>query len=444
MVFAQWALLPEGWCRHVRAGFHAGMIATVEKETAPRPGDVQVQCLVPGMPNLHSHAFQRGFSGLTERRGATRESFWSWREMMYKFALSLDPDGVQALAALAYMEMLEAGFTRVGEFHYLHHAPNGTRYANPAELSARIFAAAAESGIALTHLPVFYAHGGFGPAPASVEQRRFSFDVDGFIRLVQTCDSLARPQDCVGYAPHSLRAVTKAELDMLQDGLPGRAVHIHIAEQMKEVEDCHAAYGARPVQWLLDNAAVGARWCLVHATHVTAAERDAIAAAGAVAGLCPVTEANLGDGLFPAEAFLAAHGRIGIGTDSNIRIDAAEELRLLEYGQRLLHQQRNVLAEPNGSTGRRLFTACLAGGAQALGAAMPEIRQGAPADCVALEDMAGLHLEGDTLLDRWIFGHDGRVRDVWAAGEHVVRDGQHIKREAIVRRASQVLQKTLQ
>lgn len=443
MIFAQNALLPEGWRRQVRIGFHAGAISSVEAEATPHPGDVHVPCLVPGMPNLHSHAFQRGFSGLTERRGATRESFWSWREMMYKFALNLEPDGVQALAALAYIEMLEAGYTRVGEFHYLHHAPDGTQYANPAELSARIFAAAAESGIALTHLPVFYAHGGFGPQPTSTEQRRFLHDVESFMHLVQSCNSMARPQDRVGYAPHSLRAATKTELDALQDGLPGRVVHIHIGEQVKEVEDCLAAYGLRPVEWLLDNAPVNENWCLVHATHLTAAERDGIAAFGAVAGLCPVTEANLGDGLFPAAAFLSAQGRIGIGTDSNIRIDVAEELRLLEYGQRLFHRERNVLAEPHGSTGQRLFTASLAGGAQALGAPAPKLKPGAPADCVALEDMTGLELEGDALLDRWIFGRDGRVRDVWAAGTHVVRDGRHIEREKIVLRAAQALQKIL-
>jgi formiminoglutamate deiminase len=443
MIFAREALLPEGWRRQIRIGFANGVITTVQAEAAPQRGDVQVPCLVPGLPNLHSHAFQRGFSGLTERRGAARESFWSWREMMYKFALTLEPDGVQALAALAYMEMLEAGFTRVGEFHYLHHAPDGSPYENPAELSARIFAAAAETGIALTHLPVFYAHGGFGPALANAEQRRFLHGVENFMRLVQACDSYARPQDRVGYAPHSLRAATQAELDALRDGLPGRVIHIHIAEQVKEVEDCLAAYGQRPVEWLLNHAPVDERWCLVHATHLTAAECGALAVSGAVAGLCPVTEANLGDGLFPARAFLEGQGRIGIGTDSNVRIDAAEELRLLEYGQRLFHRERNVLAAPHGSSGMRLFAASLAGGAQALGAAAPEIAPGAPADCVALADMEGLEMAGDARLDRWIFGRDGQISDVWAAGAHVVRGGRHIARDQITRRATRVLQEIL-
>jgi formiminoglutamate deiminase len=438
------ALLPAGWGRDVRVVFEQGGIAAVEAGSTFRAGDVAVDYLLPGMPNLHSHAFQRGFSGLTERRGAAPESFWSWREMMYKFALNLDPDGVQALAALAYVEMLEAGFTRVGEFHYLHHAPDGTSYDNPAELSARIFAAARESGIALTHLPVFYAHGGFGPKPADPGQRRFLHNLDEFVALVEACERMvSRKQDFVGYAPHSLRAVTQAELKTLQSGLPGRVAHIHIAEQTREVEDCIAFCGQSPVAWLLDHAPIDDRWCLVHATHLTEAERQGIAAAGAVVGLCPVTEANLGDGLFPAKAFLAEAGRFGIGTDSNIRIDAAEELRILEYGQRLAHRQRNVLAQADGSCGMRLFRAALLGGAQALGAEAPEIAVGAPADFVALGDPHFLQLGGDAALDRWVFGRDVAIREVWAAGSHVVRSGRHIAREPIERRAANVLRRIL-
>lgn len=444
MIFAQNALLPEGWRQQVHIGIHGGKISSVAADASPQQGDFRVCCLVPGMPNLHSHAFQRGFSGLTERRGAGRESFWSWREMMYKFALGLDPDGVQAIAALAYMEMLEAGYTRVGEFHYLHHASDGARYADPAELSARIFAAATQSGIALTHLPVFYAHGGFGPKPPNVGQRRFLHDLDGFARLVQACDLLARPQDRVGYAPHSLRAATIDELRGLHNALPGRIVHIHIAEQTQEVEDCLAATGQRPVEWLLDHAQVDAKWCLVHATHLNDTERNGMIASGAVAGLCPVTEANLGDGLFSAEAYLNGGGRIGIGTDSNIRIDVAEELRLLEYGQRLFHRERNVLAEPQGSTGTRLFAASLDGGAQALGAARPEIHVGAAADCVALQDPLDLGMNGETLLDRWIFGRDIAVTDVWANGARVVESGRHMQRETIMRRAAQILRRILE
>lgn len=444
MIFARSALLPDGWHQDVRVGVSGGTIATVTTASTPQPGDRVVEALLPGMANLHSHAFQRGFSGLTERRGTGADSFWTWREMMYRFALTLDPDGMQAVAELAYAEMLEAGFTRVGEFHYLHHAPDGRPYADPAEMSARLFAAAAETGIALTHLPVFYAHGGFGPAPATEGQRRFLHGIDDFLTLVSACERMVtRPQDRVGYAPHSLRAVTADELRHLTRALPGRKVHIHVAEQLKEVDDCLAHCGLRPVAFLLENAPVDADWCLIHATHLSMAERHAIAASGAVAGLCPVTEANLGDGLFPAAEFLAEGGVIGIGTDSNIRIDLAEELRVLEYGQRLTRHARAVLAEPGGSTGGHLFCAALAGGAQALAAPAPAIAKGAPADLVGLADPLSLGSVGDALLDRWIFGREVAVAEVWAAGRHVVTEGRHVARDAIRARAAGVLRAVL-
>lgn len=444
MIFAKRAMLPGGWAENVRLELAEGGITAVTEGAVPRPGDCRVDALVPGMPNVHSHAFQRGFAGLTERRGAGRESFWTWREMMYRFALGVDPEQVQALAEMACVEMLEAGYTRLGEFHYLHHDRDGRPYADPAELSARIFAASDETGIALTHLPVFYAHGGFGGAPAGEGQRRFLHDVDGFLALVERCDAmLCRPQDRVGYAPHSLRAATAEELTALTRALPRRHVHIHVAEQLREVEDCLAATGARPVDWLFDHAPVDAGWCLIHATHLTEGEAARLAASGAVAGLCPVTEANLGDGLFPAEPYLAARGAMAIGTDSNVRIDLAEELRVLEYGQRLTQRARNVLAEEGGSTGGRLFRAALSGGARALDAPVPEIAAGAPADLVALRDPHGLDGEGDSLLDRWIFGRDMTVAEVWAGGRHLVRDGRHIDRDRIARAFGQALRRAL-
>ncbi|WP_328803815.1 formimidoylglutamate deiminase [Paracoccus xiamenensis] len=348
------------------------------------------------------------------------------------------------LAEMAYIEMLEAGFTRAGEFHYLHHDRDGARYADPAELSHRIPAAAEVTGIALTHLPLFYAHGGFGPQPSGAGQRRILHDIDFFLNLIWACDArLTRLQDRVGYAPHSLRAVSADELRLLTHSLPGRAVHIHIAEQVKEVEDCLAFTGQRPVAWLLDNLPVDAGWCLIRATHLTEAERRAVAASGAVAGLCPVTEANLGDGLFPAEAFLEEDGKMAIGTDSNVRIDAAEELRVLEYGQRLTLRARNVLAEEGGSTGMRIFGAALAGGTQALDAEPGRIAAGAMADLVTLRDGAELDGAGATLLDRWIFGRDVKVADVWAAGAHVVKAGRHSLRDQIAPRFSAVLKRTL-
>ncbi|MFO1209364.1 MAG: formimidoylglutamate deiminase [Amaricoccus sp.] len=442
-IHATCALLPEGWARNLRLTIADDRIAALAPDTAARPGDVAVDILLPGLPNLHSHTFQRGFSGLTEQRGPGRDSFWTWREMMYRFALALSPEEVEALATLAFVEMLEAGYTRVGEFHYLHHDPEGRPYADIAEMSGRIVAAAEATGIALTHLPVFYAHGGFGPAPAGPGQRRFLNDLDRYARLVERCGALlTRPQDRLGIAPHSLRAVAPDELAALTAAVPGRPVHIHVAEQTQEVDDCLAHSGARPVEWLLANAPVGADWCLIHATHLTPAETRGIADSRAVVGLCPITEANLGDGIFPAEAYLAAGGAIGVGTDSNVEITAAGELRLLEYSQRLATRARNVTARA-GSTGARLFAAAVAGGSQALGAPAPVIAAGAVADLVGLADPMELGMADDRNLDRWVFGRDLRVADVWAAGRHLVEGGRHIHRAEAERNAARAIRRVL-
>lgn len=439
-IFAKAALIDGDWHSGTRITLNGGRIGAVTIGGSAHPGDILVEALMPGQFNLHSHAFQRGFSGLTERRGQGEDSFWTWREMMYRLALSLTPEAMQAIAGLAYVEMLEAGYTRLGEFHYLHHGPDGQPYADPAEMSARIFAAAQATGIALTHLPVFYAHGGFGPVPAGPGQRRFLHDTDGFARLIARCDALVtRPQDRVGLAPHSLRAASGAEIGQLAAGFAGRPFHIHVAEQVLEVEECLAHTGARPVQWLLDNAPVGPDWCLIHATQMTGAETAALAVSGAVAGLCPVTEANLGDGIFPGAAFVAAGGRLGIGTDSNVQIGLAGELRLLEYSQRLSLRQRNVLAGQGGSTGAALFDLALKGGAQALGAEPGRIAAGSWADLVSLRDALDLDAGGEVLLDRWIFGSDVGVEHVWAAGEHVVQAGRHRDRDVVAAQARKVL-----
>lgn len=442
-IHAKSALLPEGWASNLRLTVAGDRIAAVAADTAARPGDTEVDILLPGLPNLHSHAFQRGFSGLTEQRGPGRDSFWTWREMMYRFALALAPEEAEALATLAFVEMLEAGYTRVGEFHYLHHDPNGQPYADLGEMSGRITAAAEATGIALTHLPVLYTHGGFGPAPAGPGQRRFLNDLDRYARLVERCDALVtRPQDRVGIAPHSLRAVAPEQLAALAAACPGRPVHIHIAEQTQEVDDCLAQTGARPVEWLLANAPVGPDWCLIHATHLTPDETKDIADSGAVVGLCPITEANLGDGVFPAEAYLGQGGAIGIGTDSNVEITAAGELRLLEYSQRLATRARNVTAA-QGSTGTRLFASALAGGAQALGAPAPVLVPGAPADLVGLSDPLALGMCDDRLLDRWVFGRDLSVAEVWAAGQHLVSGGRHHHRDAAERDAARAIRRIL-
>jgi formimidoylglutamate deiminase len=444
-LFARQALIPSGWRRDVRFDIRDGHIATVEAGSKAEPGDLGVDTLVAGMSNLHSHAFQRAMAGLAEHRGHGEDSFWSWRTAMYSAALAMTPEDVEAVAALLYCEMLEAGFTRVGEFHYLHHASDGTPYSNIAEMAARIAAAAQGTGIRLTLLPVLYAHSGFGGLPPSDAQRRFINTPDGFATLVEASMHAVRPLEgsVVGIAPHSLRAVTPAELAFAVELAGTGPIHIHVAEQVKEVEDCVRWSGARPVEWLLANAQVGPNWCLIHATHMNDAETEALAATGAVAGLCPVTEANLGDGIFPASAFTGAGGRLGIGTDSNVCVGLADELRQLEYSQRLALRRRNVLAPEGGSTGRALFGRALAGGAAALGAHAPELAAGAPADLVELSGNDSFEAEGDRMLDGFVFARSARVNRVWTGGVLRVSNGEHLERAAIAPRFARAMKRLL-
>ena len=426
------ALMPDGWRRDVVIGIEHGVIASVEK-----PGDKAAErvsgIVLPGLPNLHSHAFQRAMTGLTERRRSSDiDSFWTWREAMYHFVDRLDPDDLEAIAAFAYLEMLEAGFTQVAEFHYLHHQPDGRPYDAVNEMAQRIVAAANTVGIGLTLLPVLYRQGGFLGKPATPAQRRFLCDRDTYARLMET----PVPGGTTGIAPHSLRAVTLDDLRWASRAWPARPAHIHVAEQEREVADCLAAHGRRPIDLLLDTIESDtSRWCLVHATHADAAELKRMAAAKAVAGLCPITEANLGDGLFDAPAYLAADGRLGIGSDSLIRISAADELRTLEYGQRLTHRQRNVLGEPARSTGRRLFEAALAGGAQATDErALGGIAIGKRADLVVLDRAhpSLIAARDDSVLDGWLFAADNAaIKTVYCGGRVVVRDGHHIDRDRI-------------
>ena len=431
------AYLPTGWASNVRVVIAAGRIAKIETDVAALAGDECHTIALPGLGNLHSHAFQRGMAGLAERRGQTDDSFWTWREVMYRFVERMGPDDLAAIAALAYIEMLETGFTRVGEFHYVHHDTNGVAYANPAAMSAAIAQAAGETGIALTLLPVFYAHGGFGGQAPTAGQRRFLHDLDGFARLRDHAGrALADLPDAVlGLAPHSLRAATPEQLTGLVAMAGTAPIHIHIAEQTREVDDCLAWSGARPVEWLFDNAPVDHRWCLVHATHMTSAETRQLAQSGAVAGLCPITEANLGDGLFSALDY--AGGAWGVGSDSNVMIDASEELRLYEYGQRLTHRGRNLLApSPGASTGAALYAGALAGGARALGAPSG-LAIGNSADIVTLDaDHASLiGRTGDALIDGWIFAAGrGAIDCVWRHGTKLVSQGRHHARETVLRR----------
>jgi formiminoglutamate deiminase len=430
------ALLPTGWADGVRLTVADGIITSVETDVAPEAGDERHGVAVPGLPNVHSHTFQRAMAGLTERRGGNSgDNFWTWREEMYRFLDRLGPDDVEAVAALAFAEMLETGFTRVGEFHYLHHDPTGTRYANPAELAVRIVSAADSTGINLTLLPVFYAHSNFGGLPPTHGQRRFITTPDEFARLVEAS---RHPGVTVGIAPHSLRAVTPDELrEVVQLAPPGTPIHIHVSEQEKEVDDCLEWCGRRPVEWLLDQQLLDDRWCLIHATHTTPTEKAGITAAGSVIGLCPITEANLGDGVFYATLYLAAGGRFGIGTDSNVLIDAAGELRQLEYAQRLFTRSRNVLTtDTTPSVGRTLFDAALSGGSQALGVS-GGLAVGLPADLVTLNTTT----TGDRVLDAWVFASRVTpVESVWCRGRMVVAGGRHVHREAIERRFQAVLE----
>lgn len=442
-IFAEQALLPNGWNDNVRITFANGRITAVEPGGTASAGDERHAILLPGMPNLHSHAFQRGMAGLAELRGPSADSFWSWREVMYRFALSMTPDQVEAVAAQLYVEMLEAGFSRVGEFHYLHHDRDGKPYANPAEMAERIAAAAGETGIGLTLLPVFYAHSSFGGAAPNEGQRRFVNDVDEFARLVEKSRESVRAlnQAVVGVAPHSLRAATPEELTAIAAMTPDGPIHIHVAEQVKEVDDCLAWSGARPVEFLLGAADVDKRWCLIHATHMTDAETIGMAKSGAIAGLCPITEANLGDGTFAAPLFREHGGRFGVGSDSNVLIGLPDELRQLEYSQRLAHRARNVLAVAGGSTGRALFDAAIEGGSVALGAGASQIAPGSSADLVSLDarnpSLAGK--TGDAILDAWIFANGGKVDCVWVHGQKQVSGGRHAKREEIAERFRQVM-----
>jgi len=446
VIHAACALTPQGWRNDVRLTIEAGRFARVEAGVAPSPDCERCAIALPGMTNVHSHAFQRGMAGRAEVRGPSPDSFWTWRDWMYRFALTMTPDQVEAVASQLYVEMLEAGFTRVGEFHYLHHDRDGSPYGSIAEMATRIAAAAGETGIGLTLLPVFYAHSNFGGAPPTAGQRRFISDIDGFARLLEGCREAVKNLHGanIGVAPHSLRAVAPRELAAVCELAGESPIHIHSAEQMREVEDCLAWSGARPVEWLLDNAGVDARWCLIHAIHMSDRETEGLAKARAVAGLCPVTEANLGDGIFNARAFIDHGGRFGIGSDSNVRIGVADELSQLEYAQRLFHQARNLLAVAGGSTGRALFDAAVSGGAAALQADSGGLAPGAPGNLVTLDathpGLAGC--AGDHLLDAWIFGAAGAAIDgVWVNGRKRVERGKHHSRDRIASRFRAVMNK---
>jgi formimidoylglutamate deiminase len=442
-LFARHALLPGGWQEDVLLEWDdAGSLTSV------RPGAAcsaqAVDYVLPGMVNLHSHAFQRAMAGLAEQAGDTRDSFWTWRELMYRFAGRITPEQMEAVAAQLHAECLRHGYTSICEFHYVQRDPDGELYANPAETALRIAQAARRSGIGLTMLPVMYSYAGFGEQPLKPGQRRFRTDPELVLRIVEALEKERGPQIEVGAAPHSLRAASAGQLRALVAGMPaGRPLHIHIAEQQLEVEQCMEALGARPVDYLMNQVEVDARWCLVHATHLSDRETAALAASGAVAGLCPTTEGNLGDGLFPLTPYIAAGGVFGIGSDSHVSQSPVEELRWLEYGQRLVRQQRNVAVDGAcRDVGSFLWQQALRGGARAAGRAVGSLEAGRRADLLVL-DSAHPNLDGvdpGEVLGRFLFcGNDNLVRDVLAGGQWVVRDGRHVDQDAIARNYTQAV-----
>ena len=460
VIEAKQGLTPDGWCAELRVTLGAdGRIAAVEpagpgrKGPSERPGESgsvhRVDMLLPAPVNLHSHSFQRAMAGLTEARGPDRQdSFWTWRRLMYRYLEQLGPEDIEAIAAQVFVEMLEAGYAGVAEFHYLHHAVAGRPYGNLAELSGRIVAAAEAVGIGLTLLPVLYQWGGCDGRALEGGQRRFGNTPAQYLRLHEAAGALiaAGPADfALGVAPHSLRAVDAAGLAAALDVAGDGPVHMHLAEQLAEVDEVLAHRGARPAEWLFDAHEVGAHWCLIHCTQMTAQETLALARSGAVAGLCPITEANLGDGIFNGVAYLSAGGRLGFGSDSNLHIAYFDELRALEYSQRLRDRTRAALARPDQSSGRVLVEAAQRGGAQAAGRASGQIAVGQWGDLLGIcTDSAWLcNRRGDAALDTLVFGGHGQraVQDVWSAGRHVVREGKHALRDPVAARFRQVVQR---
>jgi formimidoylglutamate deiminase len=438
------ALLPQGWARDVLLEVDAG--GTILSATAGVPAGKAQRLsgvVIPGVPNLHSHAFQRAMAGLGERRSPPEardaeggeDSFWTWRQTMYRFVHRFTPEDAEAVAAQLYAECLEWGFTSIAEFHYLHHQPDGTPYAAPAEMALRHLEAARQAGIGITMLPSLYRHGGiFGKDPVA-GQRRFLNDLDGYWRIVEDIRVAIAgdAQAGLGLAPHSLRAVTP---EMLAEVARFEGpIHIHAAEQQREVAECLAATGARPVEWLLANMKLDERWCLIHSTHMTEAESEGLARSGAVAGLCPTTEASLGDGIFGYPAYAKANGRFGFGTDSHVGTSPRDEMRQLETSQRLANNARSVvtdLARPH--PGRNLLEAALQGGAQVSARRIGAIAPGLRCDVVELDPShpALVGLREDALLDSWVFsGQSNPVRSVVVGGRVVVAEGRHIHRERI-------------
>lgn len=445
--FAEKALLPEGWAKNVRITVSdQGDITSVTPDSPPE-GSPLGAVVVPGMPNLHSHAFQRAMAGLTEVAADPADSFWSWRDLMYRLVAKITPQQTEIIARYLYTEMLKAGYTSVAEFHYLHHDPQGSRYPRHEEMALRISEAARQAGIGLTLLPVLYSYARFGGQTPSQGQKRFIHDTESYLSLH---DKLSKqlatiPMQRTGICFHSLRAVTPEQItEVLAATSHPQPVHIHIAEQQKEVDDCLSWSGQRPVEWLYNNFQVDQHWCLIHATHLTDQETDTIADSRAVAGLCLTTEANLGDGIFPGQRYIARGGIWGIGSDSHISVSVSEDLRWFEYGQRLQHQRRNRLTTPQQPfIGNVLYQGALQGGSQALGQQTGRIEAGYRADLLVLnhEDPFIATADDNMLLNRWIFACTANpVRHVMTGGRWVIQDGRHQDDELLRQEFIRVMQ----
>ncbi|MFZ5671046.1 MAG: formimidoylglutamate deiminase [Pseudomonadota bacterium] len=421
------ARLPHGWAEAVRLTVEDGLVTAIETGADPAGATRLKGATIPAITNLHSHAFQRAMAGLAERARAGVEDFWAWREAMYRFLDRITPPQMEAIAAMLYAELAEGGYAGVVEFHYLHNDPDGRPYADPAETALAHRRAAATAGLGLTLAPVLYSHSGFGGLAPKPGQRRFIRTVDQFLRMLEA----AGPE---AMAFHSLRAVTPDQIgEVLAAVDPALPVHIHAAEQTGEVDDCLAWSGARPVEWLLANAPVSGRWTLVHATHMTDAEAAGLARSGATVALCPSTEGNLGDGFFNADAYLGAGGRFGIGSDSHVTTNAAEELRWFEYGRRLQARKRTLSGGTGEHVGAGLWLSAARAGTPATGRRTGEIAVGARCDLVVLDTehpvLAGR--EDDLILDSLVFSGSGAVDAVWSGGRRIVEGGRHVARDAI-------------
>ena len=437
-IFADKALLQAGWADNVRLTVEGGRLTRIVAGQRPATDDWRADCVLPGLANAHSHAFQRALAGRTEQRSpAGRDSFWTWRVRMYELANAIDAADLRVIAGQVYTEMLRAGYTSVAEFHYLHRAAPGRDVDET--MFAALCAAALDAGIRLTYVPVLYERSGFGESRPEPAQARFAATLDAFMvhveRVAASLESQAEDgalQPTLGIGAHSIRAVTPVALEAVAEfaNASHRPMHVHVAEQQREVDQALAFYARRPVRWLLENNEVGSNWCLVHATHMDPEEIQALAATGAVACLCPSTEANLGDGLFALRRYLEHDGRIAIGSDSHVTINPFEELRWLEYGQRLSSESRNVAALGDGHVGRELFDRALAGGAQALGHRQAGIVEGAHADLVCLngdDPMLAGH-DDASRLDALVFsGYPLPIERVMVGGRWVVEAGEHVR-----------------